>query len=167
MALPSTAEELGDLIEQEERLVFERFDHRTGRQLGTRLLEEADRQGLPVVVAVILAGQRLFHAALPGTTAENDGWVDRKARVVQRFGHSSLRVGTQARIDGLDHENIPGLDPAEYAAHGGAFPITVRGTGVVGAVIVSGLPQLKNHRFVVEQLTAFLADQQDGTSRTD
>jgi uncharacterized protein (UPF0303 family) len=48
------------------------------------------------------------------------------------------------------------LDPDLYAAHGGAFPVNVRGVGVVGTVAVSGLPQLEDHALVVEVLAEFL-----------
>jgi len=48
------------------------------------------------------------------------------------------------------------LDPDRFAAHGGAFPLTIRGTGVVGTITVSGLPQVEDHAFVVAQLEAFL-----------
>ena len=48
------------------------------------------------------------------------------------------------------------LDRDAYAAHGGAFPVTVRGVGVVGTVAVSGLPQLEDHAFVVRVLSDFL-----------
>ncbi|MFD0330409.1 heme-binding protein [Streptacidiphilus monticola] len=50
------------------------------------------------------------------------------------------------------------LDPARYAAHGGSFPLLVRGTGPVGTVTVSGLPQLDDHLFVVECLRRFLTE---------
>ena len=87
---------------------------------------------------------------------DNDAWVDRKSRVVTRFGHSSMHVGALARAAGKTFEERSRLDPDEYAAHGGSFPITVRGVGIVGAVTVSGLPQAEDHRFVVEQLDRFL-----------
>jgi uncharacterized protein (UPF0303 family) len=48
------------------------------------------------------------------------------------------------------------LDPECFAAHGGAFPILLPKTGCVGVVAVSGLPQEDDHRFVVEQIEAFL-----------
>jgi len=51
-----------------------------------------------------------------------------------------------------------GVSEADFAAHGGAFPIVVRGVGPVGVVTVSGLPQLDDHRLVVEVLRAFAAD---------
>jgi uncharacterized protein (UPF0303 family) len=49
------------------------------------------------------------------------------------------------------------VDPAEFAAHGGAFPVRVRGVGLVGTVAVSGLPQEEDHRLVVTILERFLA----------
>ena len=45
-----------------------------------------------------------------------------------------------------------GLSEQEYAAAGGGFPIFVRETGCVGAVVVSGLPQLEDHRLVTEEI---------------
>jgi uncharacterized protein (UPF0303 family) len=50
-----------------------------------------------------------------------------------------------------------GVDPADYAAHGGAFPVRVAHAGVVGVVTVSGLPQAEDHALVVEAIEAFLS----------
>jgi uncharacterized protein (UPF0303 family) len=157
VTLPSTEAELAELAAQEARLVLTGFDHDTAWELGSRLVRAARDADLAVVVSISRGGQRLFHVALPGTTPDNDDWVDRKARVVLRFGHSSLYVGTQARAAGSTFEQRTGLPTSEYAAHGGSFPLAVRGVGVVGTVTVSGLPQVDDHAFVVEQLTRFLA----------
>ena len=151
------ADLLAQLADQEERLQFAKFDNETALALGQQLLAAARDRGLPVTVSVRRNGQRLFHAALPGTSADNDAWIDRKSRVVDRYGHSSFLVGTQFRAKGGSFETDSRLDPDEYAAHGGAFPVLVRGVGPVGTVGVSGLPQAEDHAFVVEQLAAFLA----------
>jgi uncharacterized protein (UPF0303 family) len=45
-----------------------------------------------------------------------------------------------------------GLVLAEFAAHGGSFPIAILGSGVIGSVAVSGLPQRVDHELVVEAL---------------
>lgn len=156
MSLPSTPQDLAELAEQEQHLVFDVFDHDTAWALGVQMVEAARAAALPVVVAMTRGGQRVFHAALPGTAPDNDDWVERKVRAVLRFGHSSLYLGTQARAAGSTFEERTGLPPAQYAAHGGCFPVTMRGAGVVGTVTVSGLPQVEDHRFVVEQLTRFL-----------
>jgi uncharacterized protein (UPF0303 family) len=97
--------------------------------------------------------QQLFHYALPGTAADNDGWIERKNRVVRRFGHSTLYMRA-AEGDAFAENYL--LDPALFAAHGGAFPVVVRDVGVVGTVTVSGLPQEEDHRLVVSVLRAFL-----------
>ncbi|SFW57479.1 heme-degrading domain-containing protein [Amycolatopsis australiensis] len=151
------SDRLAQLADQEERLQFTKFDNETALALGQQLLAAARERGLPVTISVRRAGQRLFHAALPGTSADNDAWIDRKSRVVDRYGHSSFYVGTQFRAKGGSFEEDARLNPDEYAAHGGVFPVIVRGVGPVGTVGVSGLPQADDHAFVVEQLERFLA----------
>lgn len=153
-----SAELLAELTAQEERLQFTRFDNDVALALGLRLLDAAREQGLGVTISVRRNGQRLFHAALPGTSADNDEWIERKSRVVDRYGHSSFHVGTQFRLGGSTFEEKSRLDPNLYAAHGGVFPVIVKGVGPVGTVGVSGLPQADDHAFVVAQLELFLAD---------
>jgi uncharacterized protein (UPF0303 family) len=155
--LPSTEADLADLAAQEQHLGFARFDHDTAWQLGAQLVEAAREQRLPVVVSISCRGQRMFHAGLPGSEPDNDSWVERKSRAVLRFGHSSLYLGTRARAAGTTFEAAFGVPEAEYAAHGGSFPITVPDDGVIGTITVSGLPQLDDHAFVVTQLERFLA----------
>jgi uncharacterized protein (UPF0303 family) len=150
------AERLAQLAEQEERLQFTKFDNETALALGQQLLTAARDRGLPVTISIRRNGQRLFHAALPGTSADNDAWIDRKSRVVDRYGHSSFLIGTKFRAEGGSFEEDSRLDPDRYAAHGGVFPVLVRGVGPVGTVGVSGLPQADDHAFVVEQLELFL-----------
>ena len=147
---------LTDLAAEEEELQFSGFTNDDAWDLGSALVAAARRDGAPVAVDVSRHGHQLFHASLPGTSPDNDSWIQRKTRVVHRFGHSSLYV-RQASIErGTTFEEEFGLDPASYAAHGGAFPIVVRSVGPVGAVVVSGLPQLEDHRTVVAALRAHL-----------
>ncbi|MFC0430304.1 heme-degrading domain-containing protein [Kutzneria buriramensis] len=148
--------DLDDLRDQEHRLVFAGFDNAAAWELGARMVTAARERELPVVVSIERNGQRLFHAALPGTSADNDAWVERKSRVVRRYGHSSYLVGCQFRAGGGTFEEKSRLDPDLYAAHGGSFPLIIRDVGVVGSITVSGLPQADDHAFVVEQLEAFL-----------
>jgi uncharacterized protein (UPF0303 family) len=147
---------LSELADQEARLVFRRFDHDTAWRLGVALVDAARARRLPLVVSVRRNGQRLFHAALPGSSADNDAWIERKSAVVDRYGHSSYLVGQRFLADGRDFDRSSRLDPDRFAAHGGVFPVLVRDVGAVGTVGVSGLPQADDHAFVVEQLEAFL-----------
>lgn len=150
------APEIAELEEQERRLTFPRFTHDDAWTLGTLLVELARERNAPVAVDIRRGGQQVFHAALPGSTPDNDAWIDRKRRVVERYGCSSLLVGSRFRAKGTTFEDSSRLDPDTYAAHGGAFPITVKDTGVIGTVVVSGLPQIEDHRLVVEALESFL-----------
>jgi uncharacterized protein (UPF0303 family) len=146
-----------ELLAHEDELQFARFDNVTAWELGQALVAAARDGGLAVTVDIRRGDQQLFHAALPGTAADNDAWIERKNRVVRRFGHSSFHVGTSLRRDGVTIAERFLLDEAEYAPHGGAFPVIVRDVGVVGTVTVSGLPQEEDHRLVVDTLRAFLA----------
>ncbi|MEU0943796.1 heme-degrading domain-containing protein [Streptomyces canus] len=154
---PELTPPLEELEAQERRLVFRQFTYEDAWALGSLLVELARERQAPVAVDIRRGGQQLFHAALPGSTPDNDAWIDRKRRVVERYGSASYLVGARFRAKGSTFEESSRLDPDEYAAHGGSFPITVEGVGVVGTVTVSGLPQLQDHRFVVEALEEFLS----------
>jgi len=148
---------LADLAAEEEELRFAGFTNDDAWALGSALVATARGKGAPVAIGITRNGQRLFHAALPGSSPDNDAWIERKGRVVDRFGHSSLYMGRLARDAGSTVEEMFGLDPRLFAAHGGAFPILVRSVGPVGVVVVSGLPQVEDHRMVVAALRAHLA----------
>jgi uncharacterized protein (UPF0303 family) len=148
---------LAELAAEEEQLQFTGFTNDDAWDLGAALVAAARRDGAPVAVDVSRHGHQLFHASLPGTSPDNDSWIQRKTRVVHRFGHSSLYVRQASVERGTTFEEEFGLDPALYAAHGGAFPVVVRSVGPVGAVVVSGLPQLEDHRTVVAALRAHLS----------
>ncbi|HEY8983432.1 MAG TPA: heme-degrading domain-containing protein [Streptomyces sp.] len=156
MATPEITPSLEELEAQERRLVFRQFTHEDAWALGSLLVELARERQAPVAIDIHRAGQQLFHAALPGSAPDNDAWIARKRRVVERYRSASYLVGMRFRAKGSSFEESSRLDPDEYAAHGGSFPITVEGVGVIGAVTVSGLPQLEDHRFVVEALEEFL-----------
>ncbi|MFF7328573.1 heme-degrading domain-containing protein [Streptomyces sp. NPDC008150] len=153
---PEITPTVEELEAQERRLIFRRFTNDDAWALGSLLVELARERQAPVAVDIHRAGQQLFHAALPGSAPDNDAWIARKRRVVERYGSSSYLVGTRFRAKGSTFEDSSRLDPDTYAAHGGSFPVTVADVGVVGAVTVSGLPQLDDHRFVVAALEQFL-----------
>ena len=154
-----TAKLIAELEAQERQLQLARFDNVDAWHLGCLFVEVATERGLPIVVDIRRFGQQLFHAALPGTTAENDSWVERKTRVINRFHESSYLVGRRLADKGELLDEQLGVDPSEYAAHGGAFPIRIVGVGVVGSVTVSGLAQHDDHALVVELLQRFMAAQ--------
>jgi uncharacterized protein (UPF0303 family) len=147
---------LADLAAEEDELQLTSFTNDDAWELGCALVAAARAEGATVAISITRNGHRLFHAALPGATPDNDAWIERKTRVVDRFGHSSLYVRQLCEEQGTTAEARFGLDPRRYSAHGGAFPILVRSVGAVGVIAVSGLPQLEDHRLVVAALRAHL-----------
>ena len=147
-------EDLERIALQERELQLTHLDAAVAWELGSRIRSLAVERGLAVVIDVRRFGQPLFYAALEGTTPDNVEWVRRKSNVVARFHRSSYSVGLKLKAK---NESLPeGLSLADYATHGGSFPLAVKGAGVVGSVTVSGLPQRADHELAVEALCAVL-----------
>jgi len=148
---------IASLEAQEEQLVFRAFDNTDAWRLGAEMVAVATERSLPITIDIRRNGHQLFHAAMPGTTAENDSWIERKVNVVNRFGAASYLVGRRLAASGRELDEALGVEPRLFAAHGGAFPVRIVGVGVVGTVTVSGLPQAEDHAFVTEMIAAFLS----------
>lgn len=153
--------EISELVqvveEQESKLQFSRFTHDDAWTIGSELVRLGRERNLGITVDITKGDQQVFHAALAGTTADNDDWVARKIRTVRRFGSSSFLVGRRHAASGSDFNQSTGLPFTQFVAHGGCFPIVIRDAGIVGTVTVSGLPQKDDHDLVVEVLEWFLA----------
>ena len=149
------AEDLATLARQESELLFPNFDYDTAWRLGLSLRELALTRKYSIVIDVRRFGQphqQLFYTAFSGTTPDNQRWVQRKINVVARFHRSSYTIGLMLEQSNRTFSDRYNLPDADYAAHGGCFPIHVAGTGIVGSVTVSGLPQREDHNLVVEAL---------------
>jgi len=147
---------IAELAAEEDELQFASFTNDDAWELGSALVATARAAGAPVAIEIARNGQRLFSVASSGATPDNASWIERKSRVVHRFGHSSLYVRQASVERGTTFEDEFGLDPARYAAHGGAFPVLVRDVGPMGVVVMSGLPQLDDPRMVVAAIREHL-----------
>ncbi|MCD2517991.1 heme-degrading domain-containing protein [Massilia sp. G4R7] len=146
-----------DLLRRQEQLLqFDRFGNDMALDIGLRLVERAKARKQTVSVEIARNGQVLFAHGMEGAPRDHADWIRRKSNLANRTGHSSFFIHTQAVLDGLDYDAIPTFDPREYAAHGGAFPVVVRGTGQVGTITVSGLPGPEDHQLVVDVLKDYL-----------
>lgn len=149
-------EDLERIALQERELVLPKLDADVAWELGSRLRSMALERGLAVVIDVRRFGQPLFYAALEGTTPDNPEWVRRKINVVARFHLSSYAAGIKGKIKNQSMIESQGLSIADYATHGGSFPLRVANAGLVGSATVSGLPMRSDHELVVEGLCALL-----------
>jgi uncharacterized protein (UPF0303 family) len=156
----SLSDDLALIALQERQLQFVSFDEQTAWQLGSRLRSLALERGHAVVIDIRRPAQPLFYSALPGTTPDNAEWVRRKSNVTFRFHRSSYALGLEMEQKRSSLE-ARGLPTADYASHGGSFPICVQNAGLIAAVTVSGLPQRADHELVVEALCAELNQSYD------
>ena len=150
---------LKQLLDEEQELQFTSFNEEVAWKLGSQMVERSTKDGLPVTIDITLGARQLFHASLRGASADNDEWVRRKIRLVYRFGHSSFYMGQQLKSKGKRIEEAYLLPESEYAPHGGCFPVILKGTGMVGTVTVSGLPQEEDHKLVVQAIRTYLAEE--------
>lgn len=144
------------LTKQERELQFKTFNNDDAYRLGNIIYDMAKEQLLPVTIDIIRSGQQLYHVALPGTARDNDEWIKRKVKLVNRVQRSSYRVSTELKAAGCTLEEMCELNHFEYAAHGGCVPIVVKNVGMVGTITVSGLEQSKDHELVIKGIEKFL-----------
>ena len=150
------------MAEQERVLQFSEFGADSAWALGCILRDAALARGGAMTIEIEVAGRRLFACATDGAPAGQADWIRRKRNTVMRFGRSSYAMGLMLELEGKTIEARHGLTLADFAMHGGGFPIALKGTGTVGSVVVSGLPQREDHTLVVEGLAAMLGVEVQG-----
>jgi uncharacterized protein (UPF0303 family) len=150
---------LEQLLLEEQQLQFASFNESTAWQIGCQLVERAQKEGLPIAIDITRGSHQLFHASLPGTSADNDEWIKRKVRLAYRFEHSSFYIGQLLKSKGKRLEEAYLISESEYGPYGGCFPVIVKNTGMVGTITVSGLPQEEDHRLVVQTIREYLAQE--------
>ena len=143
------------LRRQEAELVFDGFDEAAAFAIGSAIRERGLRESLRIVCEIRFWNKVLFYVALPGSSGDNWHWVRRKSHVVERWGKASYRALIENGRERIYLLN-DGADPKDYALHGGAFPVVVKGVGAVGSIAVSGLPEAEDHRLVVEAICDYL-----------
>ena len=145
------------LLKIEHQLILPSFDILSAIELGEIAKSFGTQRGLPIAIEVRLGNWIIYHASLPGSTSENQWWIDRKARVVLLKHHSTLYERVSAEERGVDWHKENDLLDETHAIHGGGLPLITKSEGFVGVLLISGLPQVEDHLLGVEVLTEFLA----------
>ena len=145
------------LLQEELLLTLPALDVADAMEIGEIAKSFGTQRSLPIAVEVRLEDWIIYHASLPGSTAENQWWIDRKARVVLLKHHSTMYERVSAEERGIDWHKENGLLDETHAIHGGGLPLITKNEGFVGVLLISGLPQVEDHLLGVEVLTEFLA----------
>lgn len=115
---------------------------------GDFMKTEALSAKLPIAIAIFESGQRIYQVGLPGSTTDNDLWIQRKVNTVLATNHATLHI--RAQIDGEIRELLGIKDHlGDLALCGGGIPIFENGE-VKAILIFSGLTQYEDHKFIMD-----------------
>lgn len=145
---------LAVLEQQEQDLVFDSFDRKDALRLGTMLAETINTYDQPLTVRVFIGDIIVYQYAMEGDEETRFGWTRRKYQVVKATGHASMHG--RVRLQMLGELKELAAQEAENGFGCGAFPIRVKGQGIIGGVAVSGLPDPEDHPIVVHALEKML-----------
>ena len=147
----------GQLLEEESSLILPTLELSGALEIGEITRFKGIKRNLPIAIEVRLGDWIIYHVSLPGSTAENDWWMSRKARTVMLKHHSTMHERVSAQERGVDWHKENALLDETHAIHGGGLPLITKNEGFVGVLLISGLPQIEDHLLGVEVLTEFLA----------
>lgn len=150
----TTPPAMDDLLAEEQAIVLKHFDYAIAWQIGAHIQAVAAERNLPIGIEVSHGATPVFLALMPGATPDNFDWVRRKRAVALRFHHSSLYMRLLSEKQNVNFNARYRLPETDYAASGGGVPVFVKNIGVVGAIAVSGLPDVEDHRLVISALQA-------------
>lgn len=149
-------EKMESLLKEEDLLTFNKFSNDDALNLGLTIINMAREAHKEIAVYIEINRQPVFAYYMEGTYLEIAYWIKRKKNVVDRYGHSSAFVGEKYKDRGTTFDDSSLLDPADFQAVGGSFPIKLEGTGMIGSITVSGLSEEEDHKLCIDGIKRFL-----------
>ncbi len=64
----------------------------------------------------------------------------------------------EAERDGIDFNKRYRLPETDFVASGGGVPLILKGGTIIGTAAVSGLPNVEDHKLIVEALCALISE---------
>ncbi len=147
---------LEQVKEQEETLLFDHFDEDVALEIGLHMIELAlKKYRKAAAIRIVMDGSVIFAYKMPGTSSENDWWMDRKLAFSQYTGVSSLRGYLEEEL-GL-RENTWEKREGNLALCGGGFPVLMKDHSPTFAyILVSGLDHYEDHQLIVDAVSEYL-----------
>ncbi|CCE61168.1 hypothetical protein TPHA_0A00830 [Tetrapisispora phaffii CBS 4417] len=149
---------LEEIEAQEKQCVLSNFNNDVAFELGSFIRKAALElfPGKPVAIDISLTnGHKVFRTiTASGSSLDNDFWITRKSKTVNRFNHSTFFMGCK-KGDKTPEERFF-VSSSEYAFHGGAVPLYLSNTDFPVAVLtVSGLKQEEDHLLAITSVVEF------------
>ncbi len=141
------------LAGQEQALRYSRFTREMALELGLKIVQLVkEKYHDNAAVRIVEDQTTLFAYKMPGTSLENDWWMDRKLAVSRCTGTSSLRAYVEAE-NGL-RDAFWQARADNFAACGGCFPIfPADGSQPWAYVLVSGMVHHHDHQAIVDAIS--------------
>lgn len=127
------------LLALEQELTFTSFSRADAFRLGVLINEESEKYPAPIAAEIVINGLVVYRYFQDGAMPDSELWLERKRNAVELMQMGSLRFGCWLEEIGETLEGYK-LNPDDFALGGGGMPITLKGTGVIGSVCVSGQP---------------------------
>ncbi len=144
-----------ELLCLEQELQVPSFSNEDALLLGLCAAEWIRESGKPGVFIVIKRGaSTLFTYCMENASSDNRLFAERKINTVEMFEHCSMYAGEKYKSKGRVFESY--YDETVYQCKGGAFPISIPGTGMVGVIGISGLSAAEDHEVSVMALKKFI-----------
>ncbi|WP_025822215.1 heme-binding protein [Shewanella marina] len=138
----------------EKQLVVDSFSNKLAMDIGLKIIQLAKARNLCISVAINRINHIVFLYLDDGLPADKHCWLNRKANLAMHFEESSLAVKQDLINGAMTLAGTFALDETQFVARGGAIPIMVRGSGLIGAVTVTGLQDTDDHQLIVDALAA-------------
>jgi len=148
-----------ELLQLEKELQVPSFSNDDALALGLAAVEWIREAGKPgVFIEISRGGNILFTYCMEGANHDNRLFAERKMKTVAMFEHCSMYAGEKYKSKGRSFEDY--YAPQDCQSKGGAFPICIPGTGMVGMIGISGLSAEEDHEVCVMALRKFLKKKQ-------
>ncbi len=136
---------------QEETLLYDSFDEETALELGLILIDlvkERDYEKLPAL-RIMIDNTTVFAYKFPGSSEENDWWMNRKLAVARHAGMSSLRAYVEGNLGNMD--KFWEAREMNFAPCGGCVPIKMKdGSKTFAHVLCSNLKHFDDHQLLMD-----------------
>ncbi|MEY3770277.1 MAG: hypothetical protein RL390_1141, partial [Actinomycetota bacterium] len=98
-----------ELLEQESACELKDFDNAIAQEIGAIASKIGLERNLGIEISIRMGEWEVFKAALPGSKQESDGWINRKANVVNLTKHSTMYERVRAEEVGIDWHSQHGV----------------------------------------------------------
>ena len=98
-----------ELLEQESACELKDFDNAIAQEIGAIASKIGLERNLGIEISIRMGEWEVFKAALPGSKQESDGWINRKANVVNLTKHSTMYERVRSEEAGIDWHSQHGV----------------------------------------------------------